>query len=129
MFQRWVFLCSKSNILSLPLQDYRKIIAVYVGSRDKAGAQARWNALPAAYHQPVVVYTDFWAAYAAIIPVEQHHPVGKESGKTNHIERFNSTLRERIARLVRQTLSFSKKLVNHIGAIWYFIHHYNALLA
>jgi insertion element IS1 protein InsB len=23
-------------------------------------------------------------------------------------------------------LSFSKKLENHIGAIWYFIHHYNA---
>ncbi|MCM1982588.1 IS1 family transposase, partial [Lyngbya confervoides BDU141951] len=24
--------------------------------------------------------------------------------------------------------SFSKKLENHIGAIWYFIHHYNASL-
>jgi len=27
---------------------------------------------------------------------------------------------------VRKTLSFSKKLANHIGALWYFIHHYNA---
>ncbi|MBD2089328.1 IS1 family transposase, partial [Microcoleus sp. FACHB-1515] len=27
-----------------------------------------------------------------------------------------------------KTLSFSKKLANHIGAIWYFIHHYNASL-
>ncbi|MDM8561711.1 IS1 family transposase, partial [Thiotrichales bacterium HSG14] len=26
----------------------------------------------------------------------------------------------------RKTLSFSKKLSNHIGAIWFFIHHYNA---
>ncbi|MBD2741341.1 IS1 family transposase, partial [Coleofasciculus sp. FACHB-1120] len=25
-------------------------------------------------------------------------------------------------------LSFSKKLSNHIGAIWYFVHHYNASL-
>ncbi|MBD2001673.1 IS1 family transposase, partial [Trichocoleus sp. FACHB-40] len=25
--------------------------------------------------------------------------------------------------------SFSKKLENHIGAIWYFIHHYNASLS
>jgi len=25
-------------------------------------------------------------------------------------------------------LSFSKKLENHIGAIWMFIHHYNASL-
>jgi insertion element IS1 protein InsB len=26
---------------------------------------------------------------------------------------------------VRETLSFSKKLVNHVGAIKYFICHYN----
>ncbi|MDF5738566.1 IS1 family transposase, partial [Nostoc sp. S13] len=55
-----------------------------------------------------------------------HRAVGKESGKTNHIERFNNTMRQRISRLVRKTLSFSKKLDNHIGAIWYFIHHYNS---
>jgi hypothetical protein len=29
---------------------------------------------------------------------------------------------------VRKTLSFSKSLANPIGAIWYFIHHYNASL-
>jgi len=27
--------------------------------------------------------------------------------------------------LVRKTLSFSKKMGNHIGAIWNFIHYYN----
>ncbi|WP_255354199.1 IS1 family transposase, partial [Candidatus Protochlamydia phocaeensis] len=47
----------------------------------------------------------------------QHRPVGKESGKTSYIERFNCTLRQRVARLVRKTLSFSKKLANHIGMI------------
>ena len=35
-------------------------------------------------------------------------------------------LRQRCSRLVRKTLSFSKKLANHIGALWYFIHDYNA---
>jgi len=30
-----------------------------------------------------------------------------------------------MARLVRKTLSFSKKIENHIGAIWLFIHDYN----
>jgi insertion element IS1 protein InsB len=45
---------------------------------------------------------------------------------TQPIERFNNTFRQRCSRLVRQTLSFSKKLANHIGALWYFIHHYNA---
>jgi insertion element IS1 protein InsB len=37
-------------------------------------------------------------------------------------------MRQRIARLGRKVLSFSKKLSNHIGVIWYFIHHYNASL-
>ncbi|HLP87031.1 MAG TPA: IS1 family transposase, partial [Nostocaceae cyanobacterium] len=37
--------------------------------------------------------------------------------------------RQRISRLVRSALSFSKKLENHIGAIWYFIHHYNSCIA
>jgi transposase len=38
--------------------------------------------------------------------------------KTNHVERFNNTLRQRVSRLVRDTLSFSQKLANHAGAIW-----------
>ena len=43
----------------------------------------------------------------------RHQPVGKESGLTSYIERLNNTLRQRISRLVRKTLSFSKKLENH----------------
>jgi len=49
----------------------------------------------------------------------------KLARKTNHIERFNNTLHQRVSRLVREALSFSKKLVNHIGAIKLFICHYN----
>ena len=29
---------------------------------------------------------------------------------------------------VRSTLAFLKRIENYIGAIWYFIHHYNACL-
>ena len=108
--------------------DTREIVGVYVGSRDKEGAPGLWDSLPPVYRQCAVAYTDFWQAYAAIFPATRHRAVGKESGKTNHIERFNCTMRQRISRLVRKTLSFSKKLENHIGAIWYFVHHYNATL-
>ena len=58
----------------------------------------------------------------------RHKAVGKDSGKTSYIETFNNTMRQRIARLGRKVLSFSKKLSNHIGTIWYFIHHYDASL-
>jgi IS1 family transposase len=43
------------------------------------------------------------------MPAERHQAMTKQARKTNHIERFNNTLRQRVARLVRETLSFSKK--------------------
>ena len=56
-----------------------------------------------------VCYTDFWTAYSLVLPQKRHRAVGKETGLTNHIERFNKTLRQRISRFVRQTLIFLQK--------------------
>ena len=128
----WSFVGNKGNKVWIWLAidiDTKEIIGVYIGRRDREGAQGLWDSLPAVYRQCAVCYTDFWAAYEGILPSKRHRPVGKESGKTNHIERFNNTMRQRISRLVRKTLSFSKKIENHIGAIWNFIHYYNASLA
>ena len=93
------------------------------------GRKAFWDSIPTVYRQCVVFYTNFWSAYDEIFPSTRHKSVGKETGKTSYIERFNNTMRQRISRLVRSTLSFSKKIENHIGAIWYFTHYYNASLA
>ena len=62
---------------------------------------------------------------AASSPRREHQPIRKEARTTNHVERFNGTLRQRLSPLVRSTLSFSKTLTNHLGAIRYFICHYN----
>lgn len=78
-----------------------------IARRDRA--QGLWDALPKLYRQCAVSYTDFWSAYKDIFPSKRHHSVGKNSGKTSYIERFNCTLRQRVSRLVRKTLSFSKK--------------------
>ncbi len=104
------------------------IIGVHIGDRSEQGAKKLWDSLPSVYRQCAVAYTDFWRAYALVFPTPRHKPVGKESDKTNYIERFNCTMRQRVSRLVRKTLSFSKKLENLIGAIWFFIHHYNSSL-
>jgi len=60
-----------------------------------------------------------------MIPPDRHKVITKKARKTNHIKRFNNTPRQRVSRLVRETLSFSKKLAHHIGAIKYFICQYN----
>jgi len=36
---------------------------------------------------------------------------------------------QRVSRLVRKALSFSKKLENHVGAVWNFIYSYNLGIA
>lgn len=103
----------------------RQIIAFYVGDRSKESAKILWSRIPDFYKEKAIFYTDEYASYVDVIPSDRHFPVKKGSGKTNHIERFNCTLRQRISRLVRKTLSFSKKLENLIGAIKYFICDYN----
>ena len=127
----WSFVGNKKNKQWVWLaidRETREIVGMAVGNRDSDGAQALWASLPRAYQECAISYTDFWDAYGTVIAADRHHAVGKQSGQTNHIERFNCTLRQRVSRLVRKALSFSKKLANHIGAIWYFIHHYNAML-
>ena len=127
----WSFVGRKANKqwVWIALEaDTRRVLAVHVGARDEQGARGLWDKLPEAYRLEATCYTDFWEAYQAVIPQRQHRPVGKGSGKTSYIERFNNTLRQRCSRLVRKTLSFSKKLANHIGAIWYFVHAYNLSL-
>ncbi len=127
----WSFVDHKGNKQWVWLAldaDTREIVGVTIGARDEAAARQLWNSLPGVYRQCAVAYTDFWAAYAAVLPSKRHQAVGKETGKTSYVERFNNTLRQRVSRLVRKTLSFSKSLENHIGAIWYFVHYYNASL-
>lgn len=102
-----------------------QVLAFYVGDRSGQSAHALWAKIPALYQEQATFYTGQYEVYKAVIPAAQHHSISKMARKTNHVERFNCTLRQRVSRLVRATLSFSKKLSNHIGAIKYFICDYN----
>jgi insertion element IS1 protein InsB len=61
----------------------------------------------------------------AVTPAAQHRAISKLARKTNRLERFNNTLRQRVSRLVREALSFSKKFAHDVGAIKLFICYYN----
>ena len=103
----------------------RQIIAFHVGDRSGESGKALWANIPIVYREQAMFHTDQYDVYKGVIPAEQHRAITKKARKTHHIERFNNTLRQRVSRLVRETLSFSKKLANHIGAIRLFICHYN----
>jgi len=126
--EMWSFVSKKENKQWIWLAIDAKtgqVIAFHVGDRSKESAKALWRNIPEKYREHATFYTDLYEAYKDVIPEEQHKAESVKSGKTNHIEHFNCTLRQRVSRLVRKALSFSKKLKNHIGAIKYFICHYN----
>ena len=102
-----------------------QVIAFHVGDRGRESAKQLWMNILAEYQQYAMFCTDLYEVYPGGIPPGQHKAFTKQARKTNHIERFNNTLRQHVSRLVRETLSFSKKLANDIGAIRYFICHYN----
>src|SRR5688500_16240619 len=103
----------------------RQIIAFHIGDRSRKSIKKWWAKIPKAYRQQATFYTDQYVVYKGVMPTGQQRDISKKVHKTNHIERSNTTLRQRVSRLARSALSFSKKLANHIGAIRYFICHSN----
>ena len=100
-----------------------QVMAFHVRERCRESAQEPWANIPVAYGEQARFHTDQYEAYTGVIPAERHQATTKQARKTHHIARFNNMLRPRLSRLIRETLSFSKKLANHRGAIRYFICH------
>jgi insertion element IS1 protein InsB len=126
--EMWSFVQKKANkqwIWIAMDAKTRQIIAFHVGDRSGESGKALWANIPLVYREQATFHTDPYDVYKGVIPAEQHQAITKQARETNHIERFNNTLRQRVSRLVRETLSFSQTLANHIGAIKYFICHYN----
>jgi len=110
----WIALCGIT----------KQVICFHVGGRGREDAKLFWAKIPKEVKQQSIIHTDDWEPYKGVIPEAIHRPA-KMKKFTNHIERFNNTVRQRVSRLVRKTLSFSKKLENHILALWYFFCAYN----
>lgn len=123
----WSFVLKKSNKRWVWLALCRRtsqIIAHFIGDRSEKSCRELWKRIPDAYKK-CCSYSDFWEAYQSVFSSETHQCVGKESGETAHVERWINTLRQRLARFVRKTLSFSKSDVFHELALKLFIHNYN----
>ena len=114
--KRWIWLAICKQSL--------QVVACVIGGRGIASCKKLWSNVPESY-QKGLVFSDFWEAYQAVIPDEQLQAVGKETGLTAHVERFNNTIRQRLARFVRKTLSFSKSEHMHLICLHLFLVRYN----
>ncbi len=101
----------------------------FIGDRSEESRWRLWSWIPSPYRH-CATFSDFWETYELVFGwlTEAHQSVGKETGETAHVERWNNTLRQRLGRFVRRTLSFSKSDVYHEAVLKVFIHEYNANL-
>jgi insertion element IS1 protein InsB len=107
----------------------RKVVGLAFGDRSEATCRTLWQSLPADYRKRAICATDQWESYGLVLPSKRHRICAKSSGETSHIERFNNTLRQRCANLVRKTLSFSRDGQLHRTRIRLFIDHYNVTIS
>jgi IS1 family transposase len=108
--EMWSFVSHRWNkrwLWTVMCRRTRQIVAYVIGERDEATCQRLWKLIPDEY-KGCRSFSDFWEAYQNVFPKETHQAVGKESGQTNHMERWNNSLRQSNARYVRKTLPFSK---------------------
>ena len=123
----WSFVASKAEqvwIWMALCRRTRQVVAWHFGPRDERTCRYLWEKIPPEY-KSAYCYSDLWSAYGAVLPRDQHQACLKKEGQTNHIERFNLTLRQRVGRLVRKTLSFSKDLLHHLIHLRHFFVQYN----
>jgi IS1 family transposase len=81
-----------------------EIVGCSSGDRSSDSALALGHSMLGVYRQGAVVYTDYGEAYATVLPRQRHCAVGKETGLTSDIERFNNTLRQRVSRFGQKDL-------------------------
>jgi IS1 family transposase len=124
--EAWSFVLKKANkrwLWTVMCRRTRQILAFVIGDRSKDTCRLLWCRIPIEYRS-CISYSDFWEAYQQVLPKDTHFSVGKESGETAHMERWYCTLRQRQARFVRRTLSFSKSdAYHHMVTKWYIVEH------
>ena len=124
--EAWSFVLKKANkrwLWTAMCRRTRQILAFAIGDRSEKTCQRLWKRIPITYRS-CLAYSDFWKAYQKVIPADRHIAVGKGSGETDHMERWYCTLRQRQARYVRKTLSFSKSdAFHHLVTKWFIVDH------
>ena len=106
----WSYVGSKANarwVWIALCRQTRQVVAYFVGDRSVDSACALRARIPPDYRCRAT-RSDWWLAYDEVFPQRTHRCTGKGADETCHVERWNGTLRQRLGRFVRKTLSFSK---------------------
>jgi len=124
--EMWSFVQSKKNkqwSWLAVLRRNRQVVAFHFGKRDYLAFEELYDKVPLEFKKCKST-SDFWEAYDNL-PKSLHIKCGKEEGETTQVESVNNVIRQRLARFVRKTCSFSKSLNNHVKVTGLFLQEYN----
>jgi IS1 family transposase len=120
----WSYVQNKDNqcwLFTAMCRRTRQIVGFALGERNLITCALVWKEMPFPYTD-CQSFSDFFYTYSMF---PNNTPVSKQSGETAHMERWNNTLRQRLGRYVRKTLSFSKSRLWHELVTKWFILEYN----
>ncbi len=90
-----------------------QVLGLALGPRsDKMLARA-WTDVPQDYRNKPV-FTDHWEAYSRFFGTQQHTACDKGSGKTSHVEAWNTKWRQRQSGLVRRSCGVCERIQDDI---------------
>ena len=97
----WSFVLKKVNkrwIWIALCRETRQVVAFVIGNRTAASCRQLWRKIPKEFRQGHC-FSDFWKAYQVVIPKDHHTAVGKETGETAHVERWNRRATTKIGQI------------------------------
>ena len=103
--EMWSYVGDKSNkkwVWIAQCRQTRQVIAFHVGDRSSTAAKELWAKLPLQIQEFGLFYSDDWDAYKGVFPKDRHI-FSTQKRDTNHLERLNNTIRQRVSRLVRKS--------------------------
>jgi insertion element IS1 protein InsB len=111
----WLALCRET----------RQVVAFVMGDRSGATCERLWRAIPESYKEAT-----WLQRLLGGLPAGDPRRAARgywQGGRRDfpHVERWINTLRQRLSRFVRKTLSFSKSRQMHHCCLKLFIYRYN----
>ena len=106
---------NKKWIIKAVDRDARRTVAWIIGNRDVKTFRKLYDKIK--YLTSCNFYSDYWSAFATVLPKE-HHIIGKKHTIT--IEQDNSNTRHHLGRMTRRTKVVSKceKMADTILKMW-----------
>ena len=84
MDELWSFVNDKNQKVWIWValeRETRRIVGLAFGDRSSQTCLELWQSLPANYRKRAVIYSDFWSAYADVLPSKRHRAVGRRLAK------------------------------------------------